>query len=465
MKSDNQSTVKEELNWQGVALHNGIQTKVSVRPADANHGIRWVRSDISEMTPIKADLRYVSSTTRSTDLSSGGNEVKTVEHLMSALYAARIDNALVVLDGEETPILDGSAKFFFDQLVSNREEQDVEANLWGHHEVIFVEDELSGASYTVLPAEELSIEVILEYDSERVGQKYASLDSQTNYGEEIADSRTFVFSSELVELANAGLIKGGSLENAIVIPSKDTDRADLEQALRLLGRENISEIVNKVEEGFLLKSDNELARHKLLDLIGDLALLGTRFKGRIIAKRPGHTGNIALVKHLSSLYKKDRKLRGLPIYNPKETPILNSEEIMGLLPHRYPFMLVDKIIELTDSLVVGVKNITFNEQLFQGHFPNNPVFPGVLQMEALAQTGGILALSTVENPSNWDTYFLKMDNVKFKNMVRPGDTLLLKMTLLSPVRRGIVHMQGTAYVEDKIVSEGELTAQIVDRTK
>jgi UDP-3-O-[3-hydroxymyristoyl] N-acetylglucosamine deacetylase/3-hydroxyacyl-[acyl-carrier-protein] dehydratase len=465
MNSNKQSTVSQELSWQGIALHTGVQTKVSVQPADVDHGIKWVRSDISEMTPIKAEAKYVASTTRSTDLSSGGNDIKTIEHLMSALSSSGIDNALVVLVGEETPILDGSAKPFYDQLISNRTEQDQNAKIWGHHEMITFEDGESGSSYTVLPAEELSIEVVLEYDSDRVGQKYASLGAQTNYGEEIAGARTFVFSSELIELANAGLIKGGSLDNAIVIPSKNTLTADLEEALQLLGRENVSEVVEKVEAGYQLKSDNELAKHKLLDLIGDLALLGARFKGRIIAKRPGHTGNIAFVKHLTTLLKKDQKLRGLPIYDPRKSPVLNSEQVMEMLPHRYPFMLVDKVIELSDRHVVGVKNITFNEQLFQGHFPNNPVFPGVLQMEALAQAGGIFALSMVENPSNWDTYFLKMDNVKFKNMVKPGDTLLLKVVLLSPIRRGIVQMQGTAYVGDKIVSEGELTAQIVDRTK
>jgi len=465
MNSNNQSTVAQELNWQGLGLHTGIESKVIVQPAEVDHGIRWVRSDIPDMTPVKAELRYVSSTVRSTDLSSGGNDLGTVEHLMSALYAAGIDNALVVLDKAETPILDGSAKAFYDLLIANKEVQDKEAAKWGHHEIISFVDEASGSSYTVLPAEELSIEVVLEYDSDRVGQKYASLDDLSKYGEEVADARTFVFSSELVELANAGLIKGGNLDNAIVIPSKNTGKADLEKALELLQRDNIEEIVEKVEAGFQLKSDNELARHKLLDLIGDLALLGTRYKGRIIAKRPGHTGNIAFVKHLNSLLKKDQKLRGLPLYDPNKTPIFSSEQVMELLPHRYPFMLVDKVIELSDTHVVGVKSITFNEQLFQGHFPNNPVFPGVLQMEALAQTGGILALNTVENPSNWDTYFLKMDNVKFKNMVRPGDTLLLKMELLSPIRRGIVHMQGTAYVGDKIVSEGELTAQIVNRNK
>ncbi|MCL4112342.1 UNVERIFIED_CONTAM: hypothetical protein GTU68_039633 [Idotea baltica] len=465
MNSNNQNTVAQELNWQGVSLHTGLSSSVIVQPADVDHGIRWVRSDIPDMTPVKAEVRYVSSTIRSTDLSSGGNDIGTVEHLMSALYASGIDNALVVLDGAETPILDGSAKSFYDLLIANKKVQDKEARNWGHYEIISLVDEASGASYTVLPAEDLSIEVVLEYDSDRVGQKYASIDDLSNYGAEIADARTFVFSSELVELAKEGLIKGGNLDNAIVIPSKNTGKEDLEKALELLGRDNVEEIVQKVEAGFQLKSDNELARHKLLDLIGDLALLGSRFKGRIIAKRPGHTGNIALVKHLSALLKKDQKLRGLPLYDPKKTPIFDSEQVMGFLPHRYPFMLVDKVIELSDSHVVGVKNITFNEQLFQGHFPNNPVFPGVLQMEALAQTGGILALNTVENPSNWDTYFLKMDNVKFKNMVRPGDTLLLKMELLSPIRRGIVHMQGTAYVGDKIVSEGELTAQIVNRNK
>lgn len=466
MKSSLQGTIDQELEWKGIGLHTGLVTGVKVVPANAHHGLRWGRSDVAGMTPIKAELRYVCSTTRSTDIKSGDNEIRTIEHLMSALHGAGIHNATIWVDGPEVPILDGSAHDFYSQLLAHRIETDEEVDTWCAASTFSIEDAISGASYTYLPSDEaLTIELIMEYEDHRMGQKYASYTSHQDYGKEIAEARTFVRSSELLQLAQAGLIKGGDLANAIVIPSENTKREDLENVLQLLGRSNIDAIVQHIEAGFQLKYDNELARHKILDLLGDLALLGFSLRGRIIARRAGHTGNIAFAKELYARYKKDQKLRGLPIYDPSRPPIYTTEQVMSFLPHRYPFMLVDKIIELSDTHVVGIKNITFNEQLFQGHFPNNPVFPGVLQMEALAQTGGILALHTVEHPSNWDTYFLKMDHVKFKNMVRPGDTMILKMELLSPIRRGIVQMKGTAFVGDKIVSEGELTAQIVDRTK
>ena len=452
------------IEWSGIGLHTGENCRVALRPGAEGRGLRWRVKSQEKGVDQAVDLKQVNSTNRSTDLSYKDFDLRTIEHLLAAIKGANVYDAIIEIEGNEVPILDGSALPFYNLILENRKlVEGSKLEPWMAHETFEFHDELSGASYTYIPDDSFSIDVILDYKSRGIGQKHASFQGVDDF-QDLAGSRTFVFANELVGLAKNGLIKGGSLENAVVIHSEETEARELEEALTILGRENVNDTVQRIKDGYQLQFDNELASHKLLDIIGDLALLGFPLRGKILARKPGHTGNIALAKHIQQRYKKDKRLRGLPRYNPNQEPIFTSEEVMGLLPHRYPFMLVDKVIELSETHVVGVKNITFNEGLFQGHFPNNPVFPGVLQMEALAQTGGILALNAKENPSDWDTYFLKMDNVKFKNMVRPGDTLILKMELLSPVRRGIVHMQGTAYVGDKIVSEGELIAQIVDRT-
>ena len=460
-----QKTISKSISWQGTGLHTGEKSTVTLEPAEANFGRKIRRTDVDNGPWIPCDVRYVHSTKRSTDLQHKGVEIKTVEHLLSALYALGVDNAMISVQGPELPILDGSSnQFARDIMEVGLVEQDTDAKQFSLTEFVHFKDEESGAEYMAYPGEGLSAEVIVDYDSELIGDRHASYNGKNNYLEDIAPARTYVFTHEITELADQGLIKGGDLSNAIVLKSQHVDDEKLKSALQKLDKEDIPSILQQIETGLDLKFANEPARHKLLDLLGDLALIGVGLDAKIIAKKPGHSGNIAFARLIKSLYQKDVKLKGKPDYDPNVEPIYTIEDIQGFLPHRYPFLLVDKIIELSEKKVVGVKNITFNESFFQGHFPNNSVFPGVLQMEALAQTGGILALNNVDNPSNWDTYFLKMDNVKFKRKVVPGDTLILKMELLSPIRRGVVHMQGTAYVGDAIVSEGELTAQIVDRT-
>lgn len=461
-----QRTVQQDITWKGIGLHTGLETSVTITPADEKFGIKFSNHKDSDQW-IKADVRFVSSTHRSTNLKSGDIEISTVEHLLAALSAAGVTNAKVIVDGPEIPILDGSAFMFYDKIITHVVDQgDLTVAPYVVDELIHFKDDVSGAEYTVIPDESFVLEVVIDFDQKQIGQKYASFNKASDdFKTTIAPARTFVFTHEVVELCDAGLIKGGSIDNAIILKSDNASEEQFKAALIALSQPNPEEIIAKVNKGISLQSENEPAQHKLLDLYGDLALLGAPMKGRIIAKRPGHTGNIALVKKLKEHYQSQIKLANVPKYDPNKEPVYDINTVSQMLPHRYPFLLVDKIIELTDTYVVGVKNITMNENYFTGHFPGNPVFPGVLQMEALAQTGGILALSTVGNPSDFDTYFLKLDVVKFKRKVLPGDTLLLKMELIAPIRRGIVQMRGTTFVGNQVASEGELTAQIVDRTK
>lgn len=460
----NQHTIQKPVSFSGIGLHTGKFVNATLLPAPENHGRVFKRIDLEDQPLIKADVSRVVSTNRSTVLQKGEAQIGTVEHLLSALTGCGIDNILIEIDGPEVPILDGSAMPFVLLIEeAGTVMQNEISSYFQIEEPISYRDEITGSELVAIPAEHFQVTTMIDFNSEILGQQYAYLDNLNKYTKEIAPCRTFVFLHELEYLLNQDLIKGGDLDNAIVIADRPVPQDQLDQLAQKLGKPSIK--INK--EGVLntvqLRFQNEPARHKLLDVIGDLSLVGLPIKGRIVATKPGHKVNVEFAKLLRNKYLDQIKLKGKPKYDPNKPAIMDAVSIAKLLPHRHPFLLVDKIIELSETVVVGVKNVTFDEYFFQGHFPDNPVFPGVLQVEALAQTGGILALSLQEDPGNWDTYFVKIDKTKFKQKVLPGDTLILKMELLAPIRRGIVQMQGTAYVGDNIVSEGELTAQIVKR--
>lgn len=460
-----QRTIKRPVSVSGVGLHTGATVTITLLPAPVNHGVKFQRIDLEKQPLIAADISRVVSTQRGTTLRSGSAQVSTIEHALSAFAGMGIDNILVKLDGPELPILDGSAAQYVRMIrESGVEEQSEDREYFEVEEPIFYHDPESGSELLALPAEHFEVTTLIDFNSPVLGQQYASLKDLQQYETEIAPSRTFVFLHELEFLFDQNLIRGGDLKNAIVIVDQPVEQEKLDHLARKLNKPSV-----KVEsEGILnttkLHFKNEPARHKLLDVIGDISLLGRPIKGKILATKPGHKSNVEFTKILKKRYQEQRKLKGKPKYDPDQTPIFDTARIEEWLPHRYPFLLIDKIIELSDTHVVGVKNVTFNESFFQGHFPNNPVMPGVLQIEAMAQTGGILALSLVGNHGQWDTYFLKIDNAKFKEKVVPGDTLLFKLELQAPIRRGICQMQGTAYVGNKIVSEAELTAQLVKRS-
>lgn len=461
-----QSTIGKEVSISGIGLHTGKDVTLTFKPAPVNHGYKFKRIDLPNTPLVQADVSKVISTNRGTTIQHGEATISTIEHALAALAGLQIDNVLIEIDGPEVPIMDGSSQPFVNAIneagVTTQEE---EREYFTIESPISYKDSESGAEITALPADELQITALIDFNSSFLGQQYAELKNILHFSRDIAPCRTFVFLHEIEYLFDQNLIKGGDLDNAIVIADKAMNNEELIQLSKKLNKPKIEinsqGILNTVELAF----KNEPARHKLLDIIGDMALLGMPIKGKIIANKPGHTINVEFTKILKEHLKEQKKLKGKPSYIPDEVPVLDANQVAEYLPHRYPFLLVDKVIKLTKKEVVGVKNITFNEPFFQGHFPNNPIMPGVLQIEALAQVGGILAMHIVGDPGEWDTYFLKIDNAKFKQKVVPGDTLLLKMELLAPIRRGICQMKGTTYVANRIVSEAELTAQIVKRTE
>lgn len=463
--ADKQHTLKNPIVVKGVGLHTGKTTTLTIQPAAENHGYVFQRIDIDGEPKIKADIDNVTTTQRGTTLMQNNAEVHTTEHVLAALYGMEVDNALIQLDGPEIPILDGSAKPFVEAIIeAGRKEQSALREYFYLKENLKYENEEKQAEILAVPDTEHRVTVMVDYNSPVLGTQHASMYHLGEFEKEIAPCRTFVFLRELMQLVNAGLIKGGDVDNAIVMV--DTSLSE-EEKERLASTFNKSkDMLKEVGIGILnnleLHYENEPARHKLLDIVGDLALVGVPIKAHILAARPGHATNIEFARVLRAQIQKQKKQP--PKFDLDKEPLFDINEITRILPHRYPMLLVDKIVELVkDDYVIGVKNVTRNEEIFNGHFPEEPIMPGVLIVEAMAQTGGFLILAHVDDPTEYATYFMKIDNVKFKQKVVPGDTLALKLQLLSPIRRGIAHMKGMAYVGDQLVCEGELLAQIAKK--
>jgi len=460
---DKQHTLRSEVSISGTGLHTGILVNMILKPAAVNSGIQFQRTDLPGEPVIKADCDLVTDTSRGTTLESNGMKINTVEHILAALVGMGIDNVLISLNGPEVPIVDGSSEPFV-ALIEKAciEEQNAEKIWYTIDENISYKDERKNVELIAMPAKEYSVTTLIDFNSPVLGTQHAGLRHIRDFRNEIAPCRTFCFLHELEMLLDNNLIKGGDFDNAIVVVDKPVDSKEMARLAKVFRKENIE----VKSEGYLnnieLRFPNEPARHKLLDVVGDLALVGYPVKTHIIANRPGHNSNVEFAKKIKQYIKKKKNNINAPCYDANKPPVYDLQYIESKLPHRFPFLLVDKIIEISDKHIVGVKNVTFNEWFFQGHFPNNPVMPGVLQIEALAQTGGILAIN-LSGEGQYDTYFLKIDNGKFKNMVKPGDTLLLKMELLSPIRRGIVEMKGTVYAGGKICTEAVMVAQIVKR--
>ncbi len=446
---------------EGHGLHTGEKVTLTIKPAPVNAGIRFLRTDIGEDAFIEADARLVSETARGTSLEKDGMRMATVEHALAALTGAGIDNAIIEVDCPETPILDGSSKYYTEAIEeAGVVEQDAFRDYFEIREPIRFYHEEKDCEIIALPSDEYRITCMIDYQSRVLGHQYASMKSIREFGDEIAGCRTFVFLHELEYLLNQDLIKGGDLSNAIVFVDRPVKQQELDRLAGVFDQPTVEVREEGILNNLELAFHNEPARHKLLDIVGDLTLTGKPIKGHIIASKPGHASNVLFAKHLQKQIKKRIEQEQIPVYDPEIEPKYDINDIRRMLPHRPPFLLVDKIIEVTDSSVVAVKNVSMNEPFFVGHFPDEPIMPGVLQVEAMAQAGGILVLSTVDDPENYSTYFLKIDNVRFKQKVIPGDTLVFKMSLISPVRRGICHMRGIAYVGSKVVMEAEMMAQI-----
>ena len=460
---DFQHTLNSPVSIHGTGLHTGVVVDMTLKPANPGFGIQFQRVDLPNQPVIKADCDLVTDTSRGTTLQVGDAKISTVEHVLAALVGMGIDNCLIEVNGPEIPIIDGSSQPFTELIETVGVFEQEATKVWySIGENIYHYDDVKRVEMVALPSVDYKITTLIDFNSPVLGTQHAGLKTIKDFNTEIAPCRTFCFLHELEMLLDNDLVKGGDINNPIVVVDKPLTEAEMTRLAKAFKREKI-EVKN---EGYLnnleLRFPNEPARHKLLDVVGDLALIGYPIKARIIANRPGHSTNVEFAKKIKQYIRKNKHMKGVPVYDPSLPPVFNLEKIEKTLPHRFPFLLVDKIVELTDKHIIGIKNVTFNEWFFQGHFPNNPVMPGVLQIEALAQTGGILCINSMPE-GEFDTYFLKIDNCKFKQKVVPGDTMILKMELTAPIRRGICEMRGTVYVGGKVTTEADLVAQVIKR--
>lgn len=455
-----QKTIKNEVTLSGVGLHTGNKVTLTFKPAPINHGYVFVRKDLEGEPVIEASAEYVINTQRGTNLEKNGVFVNTSEHVLAAVVALDIDNIIIEIDAPEPPIMDGSSKHFVEALEkAGIEEQDAERDEFVVKEIISYKDEETGSEIILMPCDNYQITAMVDFGTKVLGTQNATMNSLSEFKKEIANARTFSFLHELETLLDNNLIKGGDLNNAIVYVDKEISDETMDKLKKAFNKETLAVKPNGILDNLTLRWTNEAARHKLLDVIGDLALVGCRIRGKVIANKPGHLVNTGFAKKLQKIIKQEKR-NCVPKFDLNQPPLMDIHKIMGILPHRPPFLLIDRILELSDRHVVGMKNVTMNESFFVGHFPGAPVMPGVLQVEAMAQCGGVLVLSTVPDPENYLTYFMKMDNVKFKQKVLPGDTLIFSAELISPIRRGICHMQAYGYANGKLVVEAVLMAQI-----
>ena len=463
--SNLQQTIQKEVSLSGVGLHTGKEVSLKFKPAPENAGIQFVRTDLEGNPTIDALVCYVTDTQRGTNLEKNGVVINTSEHVLAAIVGLDIDNIIIELSAPEPPIMDGSSKFFVEALEkAGIITQDAERDVFEVKEIISFKDEDTGSEIMIMPSDKYEITTMVDFGTKILGTQNATLKDIKDFKTEIADARTFSFLHEIEMLLDNNLIKGGDLNNAIVYVDKPLSEETMKKLSKAFKKDTVAVKPNGILDNLTLHWPNEAARHKLLDVIGDLALVGVRLKGKVIANKPGHKINTNFAKKLNKIIKIEKR-NNVPQYDLNQPPLMDIHDIMKILPHRPPFLLIDRILELSESHVVGMKNVTMNESFFVGHFPGAPVMPGVLQIEAMAQCGGILVLSTVPDPENYLTYFMKMNNVKFKQKVLPGDTLIFKADLVGPIRRGICHMQAYGYANNKLVVEGELMAQIVKKTE